>query len=157
MSDKPKEKKTNLRRDTQERIRPGDFGLSQHTFQTFNATIPTHRNTEALLIEPEYWAHVAGKMKVGDEIRALAEDFSFRAELIVTFVQGTVVRLKLLDLLQLEDVETEVTNDDYEIRQRGMRKWCIVKKTTGEVIQENIPTKAEAAVALEQFVKVLAA
>lgn len=140
-----------------EMIRPKDFGLAQHEYQQFHATIHPHRNTEELLTEPSYWAHVAGKMQMGCEIRCLAEDFSWRATLVCTFAQGTVVRLKLIDFTPLDHVEVDVQNDDYEVKLRGMRKWSIVKKDTGEVVQEDIATKAEAIKALQDFIRALAA
>lgn len=140
-----------------EMIRPKDFGLAQHEYQQFHATIHPHRNTEELLTEPSYWAHVAGKMQMGCEIRCLAEDFSWRATLVCTFAQGTVVRLKLIDFTPLDHVEVDVQNDDYEVKLRGMRKWSIVKKDTGEVVQEDIATKAEAIKSLQDFIRALAA
>ena len=140
-----------------EMIRPKDFGLAQHEYQQFHATVHSHRKTEELLTEPSYWAHVAGKMQMGSEIRVLATDLSWRAVLICTFSQGTVVRLKLIDFTQLDDVEVDVQNDDYEVRLRGMRKWSIVKKDTAEIVQEDIPTKAEAIKALQDFIRALAA
>ena len=141
----------------EEVINTRDFGLSQHRYRLFDATVSPNRNTEESLTDPKFWANVAGQMEMGSEIRVLAEDFSFRAILIVTFAQGTVVRLKLVDFTQLEKVEVEVPNADYEIKLRGMRRWSIVKKETGEIVQEDIATKGEAMKALESFLRALAA
>ena len=138
-------------------VRPADFGLLQHQSQLFSAVVlGTH--TKDTIQDPSIWANVAGRLKPGDEVRVLADDFSFRANLLVTFAQGTVAKLRLVDWKQIERVEQEVAGvmAGYEIRMRGPKKWCVVKQDSGEVIKEMIPTQAEAIRELSEFAKVLA-
>jgi hypothetical protein len=136
---------------------PKMFGLAEHRFRRFNAIVSPHLN-ETGLEDPDLWAMIAPQLRMGDEIRAVAEDNSFVALLFVTFAQGTDARVKVvygsnLDAVDHDEINREV--NDYQIMQKGQLKWCIVKMSTGERIKENIPTQAEAQKELEEYRKVL--
>lgn len=137
-----------------------DFGLFEHKVQYFNAIVPgTFEKKD--LENPAFWVHVAPKIReIGAEIRCIADDMSFVAYLIVTFVQGSVVRVKLTHACELEKVDYEALTghtSEYGIKLKGPRRWCIVKLATDEIIKENIATQTLALRELEQFQKANAA
>lgn len=139
-------------------LRTSDFGLAQHRFRQFSATVSSD-TTKEQLSDPALWASVAPQMQPGDSIRVIAEDFSFIAVLVVTFSQGTVARVKVLTVHGLDKVEQQQPGlfGDYELKMRGPKKWCIVKTSTGEVIKEGIPTQTEAVRELADYQQALVA
>jgi hypothetical protein len=140
-------------------IKPADFGLAAHKFQALSATV-SERVTAKDLEDPKFWSLVAHKMTPGAEIRVLAADCSFRAEVLCTYAMGTEVRVIVLDFLDLEQIDYEALDaqvSGYEIKQRGVEKWCIIKVETGEVVKSGIPTQAIAARELEDHKRALAA
>lgn len=127
-------------------LRRSEFGNAEHCFQRFDAIVPAQIKREELE-DPQLWVNVASMMNPGDEVRARADDDSFVALLHVTYSVGNKVRLKMVYQVELESVdydEMHKSTTDYEIKQRGPKKWCIVQMSTGEVIKELIPTQQEA-------------
>jgi len=144
-------------------IRPADFGLVSHRVRHFDATVSGTfgaNNGEALEFS-NTWAFVAKQIQAGDEIRVLADDCSFRAELLCTYALGTEVKMKLIHFLPVDEVDYEklnVNTGDYQVVQRtGIKKWCIIKTSTGEEIKDRIPTQSQAFRELEDYIRSMAA
>lgn len=140
-------------------LKPGKFGSGIHEFNTHNARIAGGTPVE-VLTDGRFWAHVARKLKVGDEIRALAEDCSFRALLLVSYVRGTEVVVKLLELTEVDAVDYDALNNvdsGYRLSEKGTQGWCIVKNTTGEIVKEGFANQALASRALTDYLKAMAA
>lgn len=97
------------------------------------------------LFRPEYWAHVAATVLAGDRIEALAEDMSYFAELLVVDASRNWVKVKLLRKVELTEEEAEplVVDEEYEVKWRGNRRWSVVRRVDGAVLQENLASKAE--------------
>ena len=141
------------------KIKTSDFGLAQHRFCEFDAIVPG-ATTNEVLTTPETWSHVAAQMQPGDEIRVRAEDDSFVARLYVTYRQGSDTRVFLIYRADLETVDANVLLDEnapYFIHLRGVKKWCIIKRETGEIVKEMIPTQKAAFIELDDYVRALAA
>jgi hypothetical protein len=91
-----------------------------------------------------------------DEVRAIAEDHSFVAYLIVTFSQGTDARLKVVGGADLVgDEEIDIPTSKYEVKLRGKLKWCIKNTDTGEFIKKDIPKESDAYRELEEYLTAL--
>lgn len=137
-------------------ILPTHIGLAIHKMQQFCVLAPSHVTPEDLT-RPELWAHVGSRFQVGDELRVLAVDMSWRAECIVTYKLSANVRVHVLEVKELDKVDHKKASDweKFEVKQRGPLKWCIVDKDTGENLFKEIPTQAEAYTQLEQHVKAL--
>lgn len=58
------------------------FGLAEHKRNVWHAVVPEGTDYEAVF-EPAYWAHVAVKMRPGDEIIVINDEMTYRAELVV--------------------------------------------------------------------------
>ena len=140
-----------------EPLRRSEFGNAEHRFQRFDALVPAQTTTEQLET-PELWVNVATMLNPGDEVRARAEDDSFVALLHVTYSVGTNIRLKLIYKAEMDEVdydEMHKADSDYEIKMRGVKKWCVIHIPTGEVIKELIPTQKEAVIELDDLLKAL--
>ena len=137
-------------------IKPGEFGRAHHQYTTHNAVVPTGMGKDDLT-RSELWDHVAAQLKMFDEVRAVAEDGSFVAELIVTFKHANKALLAVTNFTQLENIsyEEQAGMDRYTVKQRGVKKWCIIDNDDGSVIHELIPTQAEAYKKLEEILAVL--
>lgn len=140
-------------------VRRGDFGLSTHRSQRFDATVPGTL-TKADLENGDLWSLVSPQIGEGAEIRVLADDFSFVATLLVTFVKGTDVRTKIVQHVKLEDVDQEALHNqagDYEVKLCGTKKWCIRKRDDGTIVKQDMATQVEALKELEDYERALAA
>lgn len=142
-----------------EPLRTSEFGLASHRFQQFDATAKPELTREDLE-NPTLWQHVAPRINPGDEIRVRAEDDSWVALLHVTYSAGNQIRVKLVYSQVLEKVnpdDIEQQSSLYEVKQKGVKKWCIIQKDNGDIIEELIPTKLEALKQLDDLERALAA
>lgn len=127
-------------------IRPDRLALSTHAYQKFSLRVPDSVKADELT-DPELWAHIVSKLRIGDEIRVVPDNFSYRAELIVTFTDSKRIRLKPISLVELEDVRPVADLMDpknYRVVSRGQQGWCVQRKSDGEFIKEQCATQTEA-------------
>jgi hypothetical protein len=117
-----------------------EFGLQSHKFNVFNAVLPQGTSVKDLG-DYRLWSHVAGDLTMFDEIRAVDADGGWVADLIVIYKFGTQVRCQVKLITELEDIDygTAINISKYQVKQRGMKKWCILEGAT--VLEENIPTQ----------------
>tara|TARA_R110000803_G_scaffold11041_1_gene33485 strand:- start:48 stop:560 length:513 start_codon:yes stop_codon:yes gene_type:complete len=129
------------------------FLLQPAAYQMHNALIPAGI-TKDDLTNPRMWNHVSSKIKLHDEIRAVAEDGSFLAKLLVTFKHSLDVGVKVLEFYQLEEVdyEKEAGLDEYDIKNRGALGWCVIDKKNGKNIKTNCASQAEAFTERDEYV-----
>lgn len=138
-------------------IRRSEFGLSAHRYQSFDVEISS-KIDRTKLTDPALWVNVAPSIRVGDEIRVRTIDDSFYARLYCTYSYGSAIRLHTLYTVNLDGVDRKRLDDencDYEIKQRGIKKWCILNKSTGEVMEEMIPTQGDANKRMQELIKIL--
>lgn len=140
-------------------LNPTNFGLIQHKMQQHYAA-PEGGMTNDELVNPAYWANVAPRMRPGDTIMCVAQDYSYSALLQVTYAAGQQVRVKLIWRAELDHVDPNATDDPaspFFVDLRGQKKWCIVERATANVIKAGIPTRLEAEKELVDYLKALAA
>ena len=58
------------------------FGLAEHKRNVWHAVLPEGEDY-ANVFNPAYWAHVAAKMRAGDEIIVINDEMTLRAHLVV--------------------------------------------------------------------------
>ena len=136
-------------------LRPSDFGTVEHKVNRFNAEVPGEYADH--LENPELWVNCASKMEMGCEVRCIADDMSFVAYGICTFAQGSTVKIKILKFHELDAVDPEMADDDYELKLCGSKKWCIRKTSDGSVIKEGMATQLEGMRELDDYKKALRA
>lgn len=140
-------------------LRPANCGLIEHKVRRFNANVPGQMTVDDLE-NPDLWANLAPQFEMGSEVRCLADDMSFVAYGVVTYAQGSVAKLKIIARHKLDKVDHEALKDaagDYNIVQKGPKKWCIVQMSTGDVIKEGIPNQMDAMRELADYQKALRA
>jgi len=132
------------------------FGLATHQTKQFCACAAAGTKPEDLE-KPEFWKHVAVQMQMGYEVRVLAEDYSWVAYGIVTFKHANNVRVSIHTFQALDKVSYDTNGIDsrYYVKQRGMLKWCIVDRETGNNVFENIPNQGKALQELDQYLATL--
>lgn len=101
-------------------------------------------------LEPDFWSHVARFLKPGDTIRLLPERSDYYALLIVTQVGRNFAKVKALDLVRLDDDESQpVVGDalasDLSVEWKGPHvKFAVIRKSDGERLKEGFAVKTEA-------------
>jgi len=81
-------------------INASRFGLAEHKRNVWHAVLPAGDAYESVF-DPTYWAHVAGKMRPGDEIILINDQMTIRAHLVVKAVDrmfAQVVEVSKVDL-----------------------------------------------------------
>jgi len=137
-------------------IRPNQVELQQHAYNVFSVRVPANIIPEQLC-DPELYVHVINKLKMGDELRIIPEDFSYRAEVIVSYTDGKDIRLRPISCVPLDPVNSGKALDpmskaNYRLLMRGQQKWCIQRLSDGDWIKSNIPTKGEAETWLMNYI-----
>jgi len=143
-------------------IRSRDFGAQVHQYNQWSARVSPETTLEDLESDT-YWTHVSRFLKPDDEIRILADDYSFIAKGVVTYVSGSIVKVKVFDAHELEAVDTEKNSGvphGYHVKMRGVKKWCLGRDLPdGEGIEwfkEEIATQTQAFRELDDHMKAMA-
>lgn len=146
------------------------FVLAEHVNTTYVVTVEGGL-TKAQIIHPDFWGHVAAKLRPYDEIKVRCDDGSFYAQLLVLSAERTFARVRVLawhDLTTADVAKTQAESaekpsvtpagpTDYEVRQRGPHlKWCVVRLSDSQVLREKEPTKRDAEKWLDDYLKVTA-
>jgi hypothetical protein len=114
---------------------------------------------EAILL-PEYWAHVAMKLKPLDEIVIVPEDASFYGKVLVARCGNNTAIVRELEFVQLADVAQSADDDDYVIKWAGpIARWRVTRKSDGFVVAEGpeVETKDMAEEVVRNIRKAIAA
>lgn len=138
-------------------IKTNTFKLAEHSFRRFSCSIEASV-TEEQLTNKQLWVNVSAKINDGDEIRVVADDYTFVATLFVTHVRGHDVVTKLLSFTRLDysaEEEGEDYSNLYDVTLKGVKKFCIVDKRTGDHIKEDIPDKKTAYRELDDYIKAI--
>jgi len=140
-------------------LRPSDFGLIEHAVRRFNAVVSGELSKDDLE-DVDLWVNCANKMEMGSEVRCIADDMSFVAFGICTFVEGSTAKLKIYSMNELDAVDYDKLSGeagDYEAKLCGSKKWCIRKLSDGSVVKEGMATQLECLRELEDYKKALRA
>lgn len=124
------------------------FKAAEYEFTVYCATIENGATFQDIL-NPEYWMHVADKVRPSDVIRAIAADQTFYAELLVlrkSRVEVFVAVLNHVDLTRFtmgEDLSKEV--EKYDISWGGpANKFRVIYRRSGDVVREGFDNEAAA-------------
>lgn len=139
----------NLRADSTE------FRLAEHsrliyTLNTFD------KCTEAELLEPDFYAEIAAKLKPFYKIEIRGNDMSFYAEVLVLQCTKDAAKVKLEKYYDLS-ADDSVKGDyvGYTVSHKGINKWCVIRDSDKKVIEKNLDTEADAYGALKNFLNTI--
>ena len=128
----------------------GKLDLLETANTIYHASIPIGVTPDDV-INPRFFAIYSKQFNTFDEIRAIAEDGSWRATYIVLEADTTWVQVKQLTLDKLyydapvanpEEVAALVA--EHDVVYRGALKHCIIRKSDGGPIKEGFPTARRA-------------
>jgi hypothetical protein len=138
------------------RLRPDKFTTAEQSLQVWVAVADAGTAPEALL-NPAYWAHCAQAVRWAEdqarkakrpflaEIKAYAEDGTWRMELKITRSGPGEVFVKMLSLSMLDEAaESEAAGYVVKWRSPGA-KWGVVRPSDGTVLKDGFADKGEAA------------
>jgi hypothetical protein len=109
--------------------------------------------------KPEYWSHVAARLRPRDRIEVMSGGGDFYAEYMVLSRDRTwakVVATTYIDLTKAGAVSAEQAisiMDGYEIKHRGPKRWSVLRKDDRAVLQEGMQSEEDCKKWLEVHLK----
>ena len=128
-----------------------------HAWKSYTADIPAGSSLDHILA-PTYWKHYTRQLKPLDVIEAMCEDGSWEASLRVTFVSRAEVKMVVRWMAEYSvDAFEAIESTTHEVKWINVgRKYGVVRKDTGEVIQDKLYPEAEAQAYLKTHLQALA-
>lgn|SRR3990167_6621892 len=117
--------------------------LSEYVRSVYHAT-PESGTPLKELLKPEYWAHVAKQLKVGDRIEVDAEERTWFAELYVRGVTATSVTVFVMRHIEFSKPIEESGDADYSASHAGRGIWRVMRNVDKAVVKSGFPTKESA-------------
>lgn len=136
-------------------IKNNTFKLAEHAFRRHSCSVEASTKKEQLT-DPKLFVNVSAKINDGDEIRVVADDYSFVAILFVVWTRGHDVKTVLTSYTEVGDTEpADMPDDIYKIVLKGVKKFCIVDTRDGNHLIEGLPDKKTAQNELDDYLKAL--
>lgn len=139
--------------------KPLSLNLEDHYNAKWTHFVPPGTDVEDVK-DPSFWMNVARQLRIGDEIKVLTEDMSWRAVLIVRAVGRVEAVVQVLDYTELGDAANmmpEVQDNPYEVKWGGpAAKFRVHRKDGGEVVKDQFQTKEAALQWVSNHLKIAA-
>lgn len=93
--------------------------------------------------KPDFWAHVARKLKIRDRIEVHAHDGSWFADLMVRSTSQVTVVVAPLQYIEFKDSAAGKADGDglVEIKFRGAAKWSAIRKADKAILVEGLDSR----------------
>ena len=133
--------------------------LAEQARNVYAVVVETGTPYEEIL-KPQFWAHVASKLKTRDRIEVESEEGDYFAELRVTYSGNNTVRVRELYFVKYEQDDMQEEQSDFSIKWSGpIARWRITRKSDGAVLVEGkeVETREMAEDWLRNYRKALAA
>lgn len=135
---------------------PVDVKPAEYIRVTYTHTVAQGNDFEKDVLNPDYWTHLANKLRAGDRIEIQAHDGSYFAEVVVAAVYSRAVAVAVV--FKTNTKKNEIfDNPEYVIKFRGPRKWSVVRVKDSAIIKEDIATELDAVRERDDYLKALAA
>lgn len=128
---------------------PSDLLTAEYARTVHVINVPQGTTIENML-EPDYWAHVAQGMRIGDRIEAHAQNWTWCADFVVTQIdteKKVWAKVKLLNRYQLvkdDAILPEVDaagkyleDKEFEIKFRDKLGWSVIRRKDQIIVFEN--------------------
>ncbi len=99
------------------------------------------------ILDPGYWAHIAGKLTIYDRIEVRIDSGEYLLELLVKQTGKNWAQMALLHHHDLvgKVITGAATAEEFEPVFKGpLRKWCVMRKSDGALLEEKLEGKAQA-------------
>jgi len=125
----------------------------------FWTIIPDEATKFEDLLVPEYWAHVAARLRTSDIISVVAEDGSYYAQLYVAVAGSKYAKVVPLFKADLESaIEETPALVTHVVKFKGpILKHCVIRLSDKEIISQGHSAKQDAENWLRDHFKALAA
>lgn len=114
-----------------------------------------HGTKPSDLLDPLYFANIAGRTAPNDQLLVLGEDGSFEATVRVLEVAPPRMRVRVTHLWQEKKIaDAELTNGGLSVVYRGDQgKWCVIlaDDPQGAPVARDLPTKGMAVERLQEM------
>lgn len=126
-------------------LAPNRLQAGEHFRTRYTAVVDAEANLKTIL-EPEYWVHVARKLRVMDTIDILCDNETWFAELIVTSVGTGFAKVQLLREVKFKNVDgPEVLSSNFTVKWSGPKlKWAVIRNSDKERVKEGFAAKGDA-------------
>jgi len=113
----------------------------------------------AEVLRPEFWAHVAWKLRAGDTVDVHTDDMRYFGQLYVRDVGRQRALVGELTFRSFERIAQETAAPPtHEVKFKGPQaRWCAVRLADGAVLKERCATREEAMKWLDGHLRTIAA
>lgn len=125
-----------------QQLRPATLKPCNQTRVLYTCS-PLVGTKQADVLKPEFWAHVAERLRPCDQVELIPEDMSFYMRVIVTSTENQAANVALLEFVELQ-AETIVAqdNDEYIVAWGGVSdRYRVIRKSDGAVLSRGNQTK----------------
>jgi hypothetical protein len=121
------------------------------------ATVVAHGAPYDALLKPEYWTHVAKRLRPGDLIEATAEDGSYFAQFFVVSVAPNAAAVVEISKTDLQAIELPDATSGFEVKWSGpVLKFTVTRLADNVRVATGLDTKQAATEAMGNHIKALA-
>lgn len=139
------------------KLSPAKLQPAEH-YRTRYAAVVDDGTTVEDLQRPEFWCHVAGKLRQMDVIEVLAEDGSYFAELMVLKSGTGFAKVLLLRQVALEDTAQDDDESPVVAQWKGPhRKYSVIRKADGVILKDGFANKGDAEIFAREYAQTVAA
>jgi hypothetical protein len=126
-------------------LHPSFFSSAEYVRTVYCATIPALVEIDDL-VSPEFWAHIASKLRPWDRIEAIAENGSYFAELLVLSATATDAQVVILNKRKIDFVQKGEADllRDYEVSHTPATNWRVVRKTDRRTMKDGLSNRHDA-------------
>jgi hypothetical protein len=128
-------------------ILPGQMRESEYRRTIWAAELPYGVDKDRIMA-PDFWAHVAAKLKPRDRIEVYPEDGSWFAELMVIDSARNWARVHVMQSFELSPMpisavladahsQQAAAHEMFDIAYRGPKRWSVIRKTDRQVMFED--------------------
>jgi hypothetical protein len=129
-------------------VKPTSIREADHYRNVWHVTLDASETLQSCL-QPEFWQHIARRLRPLSEIVVYSHDFAWRATLLVRSATPTAARVVMLNFIDLDAAETEgrklAPDAALATTWKGPHaKHAIIRKGDKMVIEQGFETKADA-------------
>lgn len=125
--------------------------------QTYSVLVETGTPRDAIL-KPEFWAHVAAKLRPMDHIEVMDDAGTWLAVLMVRSTGRTEALVALLWSAELAAPAAVDLPAEYTAEYKGLKaKWVVIRRADKTVIRDGMGSREEAESYIRSHVKAMAA
>lgn len=154
MADKPEEQKPNPQMDASRLM------LAEQARNAWVVTVEAAL-TRAQIAHPDFFAHIASKLRPYDRIEVRSDDGTYFAELLVLEAARNYARVHVLtwtDLSTKDVAQSQGAKGDdkaYRVEYKGPHlKWCAIRNSDGGILYEKEESKVAAQARVNDHVRV---